>query len=49
MALPACVGLLTPGTYAMLCFVSKVTIMDKAFSSGLPHHMHGMVFMFTVA
>ena len=29
VALPACVGLLTPGTYAMLCFVSKVTIMEE--------------------
>ena len=40
---------LTPGTYAMLCFVPEGTTSEDAYSTGQPHFMRGMVFEFTVA
>ena len=40
---------LTPGTYAMLCFVPEGTTSEDAYGTGQPHFMRGMVFEFTVA
>lgn len=40
---------LTPGTYAMICFVPEGTTSEEAYGSGQPHSMRGMVFEFTVA
>jgi hypothetical protein len=40
---------LTPGRYAMLCFVPEGTMSEEMEGTGEPHFMRGMVYEFAVA